>query len=210
MGGSGRRPSFCKSTTDDLHKLDIRELNRSGLLVPGNTLKLRWRRKGKVAARIEGIVSADMITLNYKYKVRGGDWLELECPIYFSHSDCHFGGTRIWFQCPGVSCNKRVAILYAGKYFLCRHCNDLAYASQNEKNYKRYLRKADRIRERFGWGRGVFNPVGGKPKGMHLSTFLRLHDEYIWWADKGLSEAIGGITLSLNKARSSMNVPMSR
>ena len=207
--GSGRRSSICKSTTDDLYKLDIRELNRLGLLVPGNTVDFEWRKRGKVSANMKSVVSADMVTLKYQYRVKD-DWLDIEYPIHFCYSDCHFGGTRIWFQCPGASCNRRVAILYAGNYALCRHCNNLAYASQNEKDYERYLRKADKIRERFGWGRGVLNPVGRKPKGMHMRTFLRLHDEYLRWADYGLSEAIGGIALSLDKVPYYMNVPKSR
>jgi len=37
-----------------------------------------------------------------------------------------------------------------------------------------YSRKADRIREKLGWGAEILNPNGFKPKGMHWKTFHQL------------------------------------
>ena len=35
---------------------------------------------------------------------------------------CNLGGSRAWFICPAVGCGRRVAILYGGGIFACRHC----------------------------------------------------------------------------------------
>lgn len=50
---------------------------------------------------------------------------------------CHYGGRRYFFKCSlsknGVYCGRMVAKLYLGagiRYFGCRHCYDLTYASR--------------------------------------------------------------------------------
>jgi len=44
------------------------------------------------------------------------------------------------------------------------------------------VRRANRIHSKLGWGPGCLNRDGGKPKGMHWSTFERLmvqHDAFV-------------------------------
>lgn len=77
---------------------------------------------------------------------------------------CHLGGSRPWFSCPVVSCGRRVAILYGGGIFACRHCHRLAYGSSREDMSDRTMRRADRLRERLGWESGIANGHGEKPK----------------------------------------------
>lgn len=79
-------------------------------------------------------------------------------------------------MCPGRV--RRVGILAAsGKYFLCRHCYDLSYSSQNENTViDKVCRKRDKLRDRLGekwWQR---------PKGMHRKTFDRLRNR-LWDAE---------------------------
>ncbi len=99
-----------------------------------------------------------------------------EYPVQIERTDCNLGGQRVWFWCPG--CGRRVAVLYGWEVFSCRHCRNLAYASQRETANDRIIRRADSIRERLGWEIGIANPRGGKPKGMHWKTYWRLHDQY--------------------------------
>ncbi|SDY53906.1 hypothetical protein SAMN05444340_11022 [Citreimonas salinaria] len=96
---------------------------------------------------------------------------------------CNLGGARRWFLCPARGCGRRVAVLYGGKVFACRHCYGLAYPSQSESASDRAARRADRIRERLGWEPGILNGYGGKPKGMHWRTFERLVTEHDKWSD---------------------------
>ena len=56
------------------------------------------------------------------------------------------------------------------------------------------MRRADTIRRRLGWGAGIANPEGGKPKGMHWRTFERLKAEYAAFANAswaGMAERLG-------------------
>jgi len=55
-----------------------------------------------------------------------------------------FGGFVYWFICPG--CKKRIKKLYLSQnenVFLCRHCNHLAYRTQNLRDFRKteYIRK---------------------------------------------------------------------
>jgi hypothetical protein len=59
----------------------------------------------------------------------------------------HLGGLRWWFHCPGKGCGRRVGVLYfppgdGVKYYLCRHCYDLAYRSSqtHDKSRDRFKR----------------------------------------------------------------------
>ncbi len=86
---------------------------------------------------------------------------------------CNFGGSRPWFVCPGVGCGRRVAILYGPGpgQLLCRHCRDLTYQSQRTWELGRAERRIARAAARLA-------PDGGRPKGMHHITFLRLTRDY--------------------------------
>jgi hypothetical protein len=71
-----------------------------------------------------------------------------------------------------------VAILYGGGIFACRHCYQLAYPSSRETAGDRATRRADRLRARLGWERGILNGEGGKPKWMRWRTFVRLTSKH--------------------------------
>ena len=180
--GSGRHWQFGASTTEDYRSIDVRRLKRDGLLSPGQTYNWRWLRDGDVVASIHIETMPSRIVLSYRHARDGENWQDERYPVYLSTSVCHFGGVRHWFICPALGCERRVAILYGGSIFACRHCYRLAYASQREKAADRAARRADRIRERLGWP-GSFIEGGdwGKPKGMHLRTYKRLcqeHDDF--------------------------------
>jgi hypothetical protein len=97
------------------------------------------------------------------------------------HLRCRFGGNRAYFICPGpgdgTNCGRRITKLHLSRrYFLCRHCNRLAYASQYEQPWQRELRGANKLRQRLGIGVGIAEPLPDKPKGMWVRTYSRLLD----------------------------------
>jgi hypothetical protein len=51
------------------------------------------------------------------------------------------------------------------RYFLCRQCNQLAYASQFEQPWQRALRRANRLKQRLGIDIGIAEPLPDKPRG---------------------------------------------
>lgn len=115
------------------------------------------------------------VTLKYRSRASGEtDWQDQSYPVYLDTTPCHLGGERQWFFCPARGCGRRVAMLYGGGVYACRHCHRLAYPSQREAPHDRVIRKADRIRDKLGWEPGTANGHGMKPKGMHRRTFERL------------------------------------
>ena len=66
-----------------------------------------------------------------------------------------------------------------GRYFLCRHCNALAYASQYEQPWQRALRRANKLKQRLGVDVGIAEPFPDKPKGMWVRTYACLLDEIL-------------------------------
>lgn len=64
---------------------------------------------------------------------------------------CQYGGHLERFVCLARGCGQRVAKLYGGRIFACRHCYQLAYPSQLEAGFQRAQRGADTIRDRLDW-----------------------------------------------------------
>jgi hypothetical protein len=61
--------------------------------------------------------------------------LSMNYNVYITTTACNYGGVRHWFTCPLYRnkqyCGRRVGVLYyAGKYFGCRKCANIAYRSQ--------------------------------------------------------------------------------
>ncbi|MFH0785485.1 MAG: hypothetical protein V2B20_26525 [Pseudomonadota bacterium] len=181
MGGSGSgRHYHCgsKSTTDDYRSLDIRRLQRDGLLKPGLSYNWQWLRRDEVVASIDIKTEGDRINLSYRNKRGGEEWQDMNYPVYLEYTACTYGGRRAWFRCPVVGCGRRVAKLYGGSIFACRHCHNLVYTCQREQQHDRLARKLDKIRDRLDWQPGFLNGMGSRPKGMRQRTYARLFAEY--------------------------------
>ncbi len=152
-------------TTDDILQLDIRSLNRGGVLVElGATHKLHWLVIGKRVQSASLRLERDHLVVEHD----GG------CQVVgLARTACNFGGHRSWFLCP--CCYRRVGVLYLGQSgFLCRHCYALPYASQLETYSDRMMRKVRKIRRRLGASVSLLEPIGERPKGMHRVTFQGL------------------------------------
>lgn len=187
--GSGRRDhSGAKNTTNHYRHIDVRTWRREGVLAPQQAFVWQWKRHGEVIASIQVRTETDRLILSYRHSSRGGDWEDKRYPVYLDWTKCHLGGKRPWFLCPAPGCGRRVAILYAGAIFACRQCCRLAYASQRETRGDRAVRRADQIREKLGWERGILNGNGWKPKGMHWRTFHRLTAQHDALVQKSLRD----------------------
>jgi len=194
--GSGRRWHFhANKTIEEFRSLDVRRLQRDGYLKPNLSFGWQWSRNGERVAWINVRTDFDRIVLDYRHRSNGKEWKDESYPVLLQWTLCNFGGKRPWFICPVSGCGRRVAILYGGRIFACRHCHQLAYPSQRETYDDRAARRADKVREKLGWEPGILNGRSWtKPKGMHQRTFERLlreHDSLISEALSGFSQRFG-------------------
>jgi hypothetical protein len=180
MGGIGSgRGSRCSNIlcTEEVKRVDIRHMKNNKMLSTGRKGTLSWTANGSPSGSVAFVVREDRLELNYRYRVYGDDWESAHQDVYFDFTPCHYGDQRKWFLCP--RCNARVAVLYgAGTYFYCRHCYQLPYSSQNLGELNRMIEQKHKL------GKRIFehyeNGVGwGKKKGMHATTFNRLHAKYL-------------------------------
>ena len=181
MGGFGSGSWYrwnSKKTTESQNRIDIRLLKKWGHFNNDSMSigRWSWSRNGEQTGSVGYRVDSDHMVLNYRHRIRGGEWEAIEQHIPLDRTPCNYGGFRWWFLCP--HCSRRVAVLYgAGKYFLCRHCHGLTYSSQQESLPDRLLRKDRKIRKRLGGGNNLLEPFPFKPKNMHWKTYYRLRDK---------------------------------
>jgi hypothetical protein len=200
--GSGRRWHWgAKDTTDDYRSLDVRRWKRDGLLTPRQSFGWQWSRHGEVVASIRARTEHNRVILTYRHRIGDEDWKDESYPVYLDWTACNLSGERPWFLCPARGCGRRVALLYGGSIFACRHCYQLAYPSQRETGHDRMARRADRIRDKLGWEPGILNGNGWKPKGMHWNTFEKLtaqHDAFVQISLAGMAAKLNLLGESLN------------
>ncbi|MDD1752959.1 MAG: hypothetical protein LUQ38_07720, partial [Methanotrichaceae archaeon] len=141
MGGFGSGSWYRFSTKNLVENClcrNICNLNRKGTLLSPRMQFLSWSNGSNIA------IKPGFDSINLLYSVSGdGQYEDVNYTVPLSWTSCNYGGERPWFICPGKNCNKRVANLYLmGKYFLCRHCHNLAYSSQRDSEEFRPLHKA--------------------------------------------------------------------
>jgi len=84
MGGFGSGRHGGKSTTGDMHVLDIRKIARAGRLTPGQSFGWQWTCNGEKIASINMRTETDKVTLDQR-PVRS---LVADCPASLHGSHC--------------------------------------------------------------------------------------------------------------------------
>lgn len=173
MGGWGSGRQSSRKTVEACLTVNLFRLRQKRLLILGKPGRLSWHRSGN---------GEEVGSIGYTY---WGDRLELRFnvgskpvrqDIPMTSTACHYGGERSWLQCPG--CQRRVATLHMKDcLFLCRRCNDLAYAVQREDIWDRAIRAQRRVLQKLSAGdlsidQEWFSPPQ-RPKGMHDRTYRR-------------------------------------
>lgn len=200
MGGSGSGNWYrfdSKTIAEHCCSIDVRQLSRWGYLKPWLRYPLKWNNESNIV--IETKPGAIELFYGISRNEQPREDVHIEVPL--SWSSCNYGKERPWFICPGKDCGRRVAKLYlAGKYFLCRHCHNLAYSSQRQAKEFRLLDKAQKICRRLGVTN--CNDLFGapKPKGMHWRTYEKLVDE----AQELEQESLYAISQKLNNMHNSI------
>lgn len=138
--------------------------------------------------------TASSIDLAYSY--RGKPY---RYSVQLTTTAPHYGGSRYWLRCP--SCSKRVSVLYCAGAYVCRGCIGACYASQLQQPIDRLFSRADAIRQRLGWQRGIAYGNQGRPKGMHFTTYYRLVTEH----DRIVQRICGATMQMIDKIKGSVS-----
>ncbi|ESZ89344.1 hypothetical protein KT71_002891 [Congregibacter litoralis KT71] len=203
--GSGRRSHWhAKGIVENHFSIDVRRWRKLGLLRSDHSFAWHWFDSDAVIASINVRKELDRLVLNYRYTAAAETCGDVSLPTDLYWTDCNLGGQRPWFLCPAENCGQRVALLYfdAG-FFACRHCLKLVYRSQREAPHQRAMRMANRIRAHLQWPTDIHYRPGGKPRGMHWSTFARLkkrHDSLVLISEQGFASDLTQLT-QLTQAR---------
>jgi len=73
MGGFGSGRQGGKGTTGGYRTLDVRWLQRKGMLKPGLTCDLAWNRRGEPWGNIQARAGDGFVTLIYRHQKDGGE-----------------------------------------------------------------------------------------------------------------------------------------
>ena len=138
----GRGRTGWRLVGEHMLRLDVRRLHQRNCLRPGLVFSWSWSWGGEPLASIRILTSVDSIRLSYSTK----DGEQVDELVDLDRTPCNYGGTRPWFICP--KCGRRVAVLFGGRRFWCRHCHGIAYAVENEDALSRQLRRANKLREK--------------------------------------------------------------
>ncbi len=137
----GRWPSVYRYTTEQCKPISTKFFKKHHYFDAGvHYGELDWysnrKNLGGINFWISTIPGEEYIRLAYVYRdLLLDERCRLDYKIPLVATPCHFGGRRWWFICTLIindrPCNRRVGVLYLGdqKYFGCRHCYSLTYAS---------------------------------------------------------------------------------
>lgn len=158
MGGWGsgpRRPGGRKWAVENCHVLDVAALRRAGVLAAGDragSLALGgYTPRGTVDYAVTVGETGGVLRLVYRLPKTDE---RFDYPVRLEPTPCRFGGRRWWLVCPlaveGKACGRRVQKLYlAARYFGCRSCLGLTYASTQASDSRVYA--AARDEDRVGY-----------------------------------------------------------
>ena len=151
------------------------------MLRPGRRSAVTWSRSGEQTGSITLAAQTDGVRLIYRTTDRDGAPVDVSELVPFTYTPTMFGGQRQWLRC--LKCGRGCRKIYGGRYFRCRLCYRLRYASQGEsRRDQRALDRARKIAKRLHdrWGGATeeeydFPP---KPPRMRWATYNRLLEQY--------------------------------
>lgn len=139
MGGWN---SKGKREADSLKKIGVNFLRKHQFFKSGLYGVMTWTNEMSEqtsSVNVQTFISDsedNYLRIYYSQTTPSGEKTDFDYKIPLVTTPCRFGGKRYWFICPmyrnNEYCGRRVGILYKnGKFFACRHCYKLTYASQN-------------------------------------------------------------------------------
>ena len=131
MGALGIDRTSGRRCTDQVCRLDIRQMAREDLLRRGQVATFTWGPEQEVQCTVRLSITGYHADVSAQWRV-SGEWHSAEYQLDIEWLPCRFGGVRPLWVCPVPSCASRAAIVYGRGVFACRRCMRLAYRSQRE------------------------------------------------------------------------------
>lgn len=164
-----------KQTTDDLLNLSVSYMKKQKCWCESsiNNGVLTWKRyfadgthmeRGAISFLSNFIGENHYLELDYLFQKKE----HLKYRVQLIKSYPYFGGVRYWFKCP--KCGRKVSSLYCQKYFLCRHCLNLCYKTQQMSLRDRLMEKSLKYQNK-----AMENNC--KKRWIHWKTFEKLMDK---------------------------------
>ena len=175
VGGWGSGRQTDRRTAEGMYRIDLAQLGQMGILSCGRPTALSWSSDEEEAGSVTATGLPYGLRLEYRMRVNGGDWQQVEELVPFRRTATPFGGHRLWFTC--LKCRKRCRVLYGGPPFRCRCCHRIRYSSQSETELHRASRAMLKIVQRLD-PEAEWDDLPFKPKGMHWRTYRRLAARY--------------------------------
>jgi len=182
--GSGRTSGFLGGDkVENCRSIDVNRLHREGSLRAGWSGRLAMGRVTAEKGRLDhsagpkrtGCICHIACALTV---ANGRMWTR---PSTSSACPAVFGGARAYFICPGVingvelRTTRRQAVRRGARYFVCRHCYRLSYASQSEGEWDRAVRRASKDQaSALAASLTRRDMFPKRPKGMWRRTYERL------------------------------------
>jgi hypothetical protein len=136
-----------RHSVDDCRVLDVNGWTREGILREGIHHFGRWKWCNAATGEETSSVGYEVKTTDMAfpyirlYYTFTQTQEHMDYTIRLQTAGPYVGGFRWWFTCPllksGSRCNHRVSKLYlpsGGRYYGCRHCDDLTYQSCQESD----------------------------------------------------------------------------
>ena len=140
---TGRAVKHRKTRVDEVHSFDVVDMHRVGFF--DSKIGDLWTstsqgRGSRVYSEVDYAMLSrepDQVRVGIFSALPPESDFRLEYTIGLTTTDCHFGGVRRWWECPGKghneACLGRCRILYrasSSHQFRCRTCSDLTYESR--------------------------------------------------------------------------------
>ena len=175
MGGNGSGSRGFRARCEDMHPVDLADLNRRGLKA-GTVCAMRWIRAGRECGRAEVALQAKSRVCLRHVALLGGAETHSSATVSLISTKQPIGGVREWFECP--RCRRACRVLFGRAGFRCRLCASLIYASQAEHASGRALLGAQKLRLRLGGSPSLADPFPPKPRAMHWMTYRRMKQRH--------------------------------
>ncbi len=192
--GSGRWGLHSKATTvEECRSLDVNRWMREGIIVPDTRRWGGWawtnshtgEQTASLGYEADTRGRVPWVRLFYTITPRGGEPVDYDYKILLASTIPNYGGRRWWFVCPlvkgGRSCYRRCGKLYlppGGRYYGCRQCYELTYASAQEHD-PRVSRLVNDPLALYSLMRGAIDDAGDDTfiSASQLILALKAHDQ---------------------------------